>query len=581
MRLRPLYDLPPSQWVLSKQRPGRNEIPRERVRQWALAELLHTYGYPADWLGTRIVLVDAPDKRWSVPDAFFGISVLTHRGDPFLWISVEKPGNAARAEARLRGILDNSACARIGLSTDGTREGTRVLRRKLNSSGCDRVRDIEPYSAPRITASNLPYVACGNRNNAHGRRLEPISSRLEDVFFQAHSHLRDIDGLHADEALDELCKVIYAKLYDEKATRSGQCYALQRGECGSVEECAALIRRTYTDANACDLNMSRRPSVSAQPRSRGVFDAPIRLSSAALVKVVETLQGHSLIQSGIDVKGRAFQRVLAPALRSGMGQYFTPREVIRFIVDVVCPSAKERVLDPFAGSGHFLTQCADAIRMRSRQSSPAVARLHGIEKSDRMVRISSTDMLLHGLGRGDIQCADALLDFANYSHCLQAESFDLVLTNPPFGCLLGADAVRQLGRFELAIGRKTVPLEVLGLERCVQFIKPGGRLGIVLPDGVLGNSGTGYVRDWLSGRMKIRAIVSLPIETFSPFGANIKTSILFARKWRKREKRGHDYNVHLSRIDNVGYDAAGRAKPRAEFQRAARSVRTFLAAEGW
>jgi type I restriction enzyme M protein len=281
------------------------------------------------------------------------------------------------------------------------------------------------------------------------------------------------------------------------------------------------------------------------------------------------------------VKGRAFQRLLAPALRSGMGQYFTPREVIRFIVDVVCPSAKERVLDPFAGSGHFLTQCADAIRMRSRQSSPAVARLHGIEKSDRMVRISSTDMLLHGLGRGDIQCADALLDFANYSDYLQAESFDLVLTNPPFGCLLGADAVRQLGRFELAIGRKTVPLEVLGLERCVQFLKPGGRLGIVLPDGVLGNSGTCYVRDWLSRHMRIRAIVSLPIETFAPLGANIKTSILFARKWHKREKRGHNYNVHLSRIDNVGYDAAGRAKPRAEFQRAARSVRTFLAGEGW
>src|SRR6185369_4564884 len=109
------------------------------------------------------------------------------------------------------------------------------------------------------------------------------------------------------------------------------------------------------------------------------------------------------------------------------------------------------------------------------------------------------------------------------------------LTNPPFGSLLSTEAIAQLGEFSLFEGRKAVPLEVLGLERCVQFLQPGGRIGIVLPDGLLANRNSGYVREWLDKDLKLRAIVSLPIETFTPFGANIQTSILFARKWKNAE----------------------------------------------
>jgi type I restriction enzyme M protein len=106
-------------------------------------------------------------------------------------------------------------------------------------------------------------------------------------------------------------------------------------------------------------------------------------------------------------------------------------------------------------------------------------------------------------------------------------------------------------------------------------------LAIVLPDGVLANTGTDYVRQWLAEHMKIRAIASLPIETFSPFGAKIKTSVLIARKWKSGERRSDAHRVHLVKVDNVGYDSTGRLVAGSELATAAASVRGFLAAEGW
>jgi type I restriction enzyme M protein len=197
-----------------------------------------------------------------------------------------------------------------------------------------------------------------------------------------------------------------------------------------------------------------------------------------------------------------------------------------------------------------------------------------------MVRVAMTDMRLHGDGHSNIRCIDALLDFQNYPD-IQKASFDVVLTNPPFGSLLGPEAIGRLGKFALADGRRSVPLELLGLERCVQFLRPGGRLGIVLPDGVLVNQRSDYARQWLADQVKVRAIVSLPIETFTPFGANIKTSIVFARKWKSGEKKTYDHNVYIGRIDNIGYDATGRNVNGSEIANASRELQQFLKKEGW
>lgn len=585
MRLGIYREIPQKEWV------GRPKVRKvegnqgESIRQWVIAELAESYFYPRDWLAERVQLFDEDDASGGLPSGFFGFCLSSSNGDPFLWVSIEQPGKASNAEERLREVLRKSAYGRLGVSTDGSTEGTRCLRQRSNSDECDFVLDFEAFTLPDSMRLSTPFRAPGAAKKKTGRELEPISQSLEDVFFEAHSHIRDIDGLHSDEALDELCKVLYAKLYDEEMTKPGEPYTLQRGLTGTVEEFATVIRRTYNDANEYDVRVFSL-KVPGYDRSRGVFNNPIRLSSPALVKVVETLESYWLTRSSIDVKGRAFQRVLGSSQRAGMGQYFTPNEVIEFIVAVLSPTLTDLILDPFSGSGHFLTRSLDVVRANSRQGDEkrvdefAFNKLHGIEKSDRMVRVAMTDMRLHGDGHSNIRCTDALLAFSNYPD-IRAESFDVIMTNPPFGSLLGPEAIARLGTFALAASRRNVPLEVLGLERCIQFLRPGGRIGIVLPDGVLANRGTSYVRDWAAEHMQVRAIVSLPIETFSPFGANIKTSVLFARKWKNGERRTTDYKVQLAKVENIGYDATGRRQEGSELLQVAATVGEFIRTEGW
>lgn len=581
MRLQPFRDISPSEWLVKPSGCAGQESTEEPIRQWLLAELASSYFYPRHWLAEHTRLIDNGADDYAGSD-FFGFALRTERGDSFLFCCVA-PNEPKRAEDTLRELLRASPFTRLGISTDGTLQGTRVLRRRGTSDECDFVLDIEAFSPPELQCVLGPFRAPGEAGEF--RELRPISDSLEDVFFEAHSHIRDIDGLHADESLDELCKILYAKLYDEEMTAPGNAYSLQRGICGTVEELAAMTRRVYQDANEYDVRVFSL-KIPGYDRSRGVFNTPIRLSSPAIVKVLQTIESYWLGRSSIDVKGRAFQRVLGPAIRAGMGQYFTPLEVIQFMVDVVQPVVTDLILDPFSGAGHFLTQALDLVRVKSQKAGEkrvdefAYNKLHGIEKSDRMVRIAMTDMRLHGDGHSNIRCTDALLDFKNYPD-IHPASFDVVMTNPPFGSLLGPESIARLGSFDLAQPRRSVPLEVLGLERCIDFLRPGGRLAIVLPDGVLANRATDYVRRWLAEHVKIRAIVSLPIETFSPFGASIKTSVLFAGKWRAGERPTTAYNVHLAKIDNIGYDATGRKQGESELGVVAAAIKEFLREEGW
>lgn len=594
-KLRPFYDVPKAEWILCRASQSAGKSPRdgspdiaqkEGLRQWVIRELIDTYHYPSAWLRERLLVLPCPASLPSL-DGIFGFALTTATRQPFFLVSITRRGNAAAAEESLRRAMLESDALGLGLATDGGEKGTVFLRRRFDRAKVEYVPDLETYRQPGHAPGTAPFLfdigGSGGINTASS--LQPLTDRIENLFFELHSHIRDIDGLHADESLDELCKLLYAKLYDEESAKPEAPVRLQRWIYGTTEELAASARGLYHEAGEYDLRVFRL-KIPQYERSRGVFVSPIRLSSPALAKVIETLQRFSLTHSDADVKGRAFQRVLTPAIRAGMGQYFTPEPVVRFIVDVVQPRIDELILDPFCGSGHFLSMSLDHVRrslgngQAKRFHEFAFGKLHGIEKSDRMVRIAMTDMRLHGDGHSNVRCTDALLHFANYPD-LEPESFDVILTNPPFGSLLGKESLAQLGRFELAHGKTKVPLEVLGLERCLQFLRPGGRLAIVLPDSILTNRGTAYVRKWLERQARIRAIVSLPIEAFSPFGANIKTSILFLRKWEAGESRDGDYPLCLVRVDSLGYDTAGRKKAPSELSQAAEQLQRFFTREGW
>ncbi|HXB08913.1 MAG TPA: N-6 DNA methylase, partial [Puia sp.] len=482
---------------------------------------------PAAWAQERIK--DAPKLDKTVDEGWFFV---TEFQDPFCYMLMANRKNFEIKEQKVYGVLNEHN--HVDFAILFTDDGATIYKWNGLKSSVQKLTGQRDYYKP--FDKKFWYKKTGGKEKLeYGlKKIDEQNSKIENTLFQIHSLLRDIDGLHADSALDEICKLLYVKLYDEEITKPGEFYRFQRNRYSTIEECASVIRLLYKEANEYDKRVfSLR--IPGYKRSRGVFDSPINLSSEALVKVVEYIQHFSFTESEVDLKGRLFQNLISPVLRGGMGQYFTPTEVVDLIVEFVKPSSKDLIIDPFAGSGHFLTSTVRYVRRSTGEKATRELdaflfhKIHGMEISERMVRISMTDMRMHGDGHSNIRCVDALLDFANYQD-LHRNSFDIVMTNPPFGSLLNSESFGKIGESFFTKSKKNIPLEVLGMERSIELLRNNGKIAIVLPESIFINSNLKYVRDWILARIKIVAMVSLPIETFSPFGANIKTSILFGLK---------------------------------------------------
>lgn len=589
MKLKPYYRVEPADWFFqdhpdvieakkksSKQGSVESDI-EEFVRQWMIKELIETYGYPEAWLGERIVIEEKVKMGSSYKEA--DISIKNSNKKTYLYIETKKYSESnsgfGEAESQLQTYLAATHTATVGLVTHG--KETKILEKKIDPNDFKYIPDIPSYDAKNVSYKSVLLRTVDPREMSEGRQtgLTPISHKLDSILFDCHSIIRDVDGLHDDEALDELSKVIFTKIFDERETcrsAEGTKFRFQIYGAANTEEIASNIRDLYEDARNYDLT-SNSQKVIGYERSRGVFKSQIRLSSNALVRIVEKLQNYSFIDSPTDVKGIAFQRVLGAAIRAGMGQFFTPHEVVKLIVSIVKPNPADLILDPFCGSGHFLTSSIDYIETNFADSLDDYSkfdfrfnRLHGIEKSDRMVRIAMTDMMLHGDGHTNIRNTDAFLSFDNYPDIVALGEdgkdspavFSKILTNPPFGSIMQGEIGEIIGRFNIGAGKKALPLEYLAIERCLSFLKPGGVMAVVLPDGIMNNTNAQFARSWVMNRAKVKATISLPLEAFAPFGTQTKTSILILEKPSDGEMITNDYPVFMGNVDDLGYDATGR-----------------------
>lgn len=294
---------------------------------------------------------------------------------------------------------------------------------------------------------------------------------------------------------------------------------------------------------------------------------------------MQTIQGVGLTLMSIDALGHAFEHFFSAIFRGGLGQYFTRRELVRFMVAMEEITDQDFIIDPTAGSGGFLLEALlqvmhyidtnysgqpDAERKRY---DFAHGQLFGIEINQILGRVCQTNLLLHKDGHTNIEtdrsCLDANFDNANIRP--DGSVFTVVLGNPPFGDKVKADDKDALGgnsleAFELGRGNKQVPSEIIVLERAFQLLQPGGRLAMVVPDGLLNNPGEGShcptFRRYLLRIARIDAIVSLPDHAFRKSGAQNKTSILFATKYSQSEKAqfDHEYEQALSQISEAGAD---------------------------
>ncbi len=548
----------------------------------ALALLVNMFGYDEEWLRRRskgLTLV-ADGQPLRAP----GVILQTDRNQAFLVLALSDGRSPYELEALVKSMLEKDPFVEIGGWTDGTANRTSFLRLRRRTGGFEQVSG-PALAVNQSRAHGVIHYVTAPTSGKSTSVLRPVDETFGRILFEAHSALRDVDGLHPDEALDELCKLIYAKLYDEeRADAQKDALRFQLFPYISADELATAIRHLYAEACQYDTRVFGL-KIAGYQRSRGVFAEPLHLSGAAIHQLVRIFQPLAFLEADVDVKGRAFQKVLGPTFRGGLGQYFTPAPIIDFLVSAVAPTVDDLVLDPFCGSGHFLASALEHVRGNTKGARAtlihefAFGKLHGIEVSARMVRVAMTDMRLQGDGHSNIRCADALLPFSTYGD-LAPETFDVVLTNPPFGSLLGREALARLDVFELARNGST-PLELLGLERSIQFLRPGGRLGIVLPESILTNRKAEFVRDWLHAQVKVRAIVGLPHLTFAALGANIKTCIVVGRKWNSGEVRDPDLPVWVAELDDIGIDATGKATRNSDIPKASMEFSSFIDKHGW
>jgi type I restriction enzyme M protein len=305
-------------------------------------------------------------------------------------------------------------------------------------------------------------------------------------------------------------------------------------------------------------------------RDPEVFREPIRLSAAELRTIVGYLASLNIGDTDLDSKGRAFETFLGSFFRGDFGQYFTPREVVNFIVKVLPLTNASRVLDTSCGSGGFLLYALDKVRRQADSMAEegyfkkesvthynhwhdfAEKNLYGIEISESIARTAKMNMIIHDDGHTNVISFDGLQDDKTIiektgNKGFAYNSFDYIVTNPPFGSSVKQTEQAYLKNYRLGIKdvswidrkqknisqlgpRDSQSTEVLFIEQCWHFLKPGGMLAVVVPDGVLTNSSAQYVRDWMEEHYRIVAVVSLPQDAFKATDAGVKSSVLFLQK---------------------------------------------------
>ncbi|MFH1602258.1 MAG: N-6 DNA methylase [Candidatus Shapirobacteria bacterium] len=387
------------------------------------------------------------------------------------------------------------------------------------------------------------------------------------VFEDIHNHIYANDGLSPEQALEETIKVLFLKIFDEKnKTLEFKISSSEYDQVKDGETSKDFLNRFQ------DLQKNTFRFFS------NLFekDEKIKLKNSTLGFVVNKLQNIDLLNSSNDVKGLAFQKFIHSSQRVGRGQFFTPEQVIKLCVEIIQPRANETVLDPACGSGGFLSSALQYVSINEPKKSKTFAKekIYGIEISRSAAKIAKMRMILDGDGFSNITQNDSLSDWSNLDLELNKTDkqdnktyrnfFDVILTNPPFGTQGKISDKSVLRNFDLGYKwngseanyfRSDILLngqvpEILFIERCLQFLKPGGRMAIVLPNGDFENSSLSYLRHYIQKVADVLAVIKLPQETFIPSGTGVKTSILFLRKKNGEEKLG---KVFFAQITKLGY----------------------------
>jgi len=403
---------------------------------------------------------------------------------------------------------------------------------------------------------------------------------LKQVFVDIRNHLAGMTtGITRDEAIaQEIINLLFCKIYDEMNTPPEEQVRFRAG----VEELPEQVKERI-------VNLFNEVLTEYDD----VFDEGdrIKLDAESIVYVVGELQRFAITEAERDAIGDAFEVFIGPALRGTEGQFFTPRNVVKMAIEMLDPQIGEYIIDPACGSGGFLIVALEHVwkkldeeakkkswskeYLAGKRKELASKFIAGIDKDSFLAKVTKAYMAIIGDGRGGIFCENSLLPSSEWNpkirQKIELEKFDVLITNPPFGAKIPIKGERILSQYYLGFKWKfdkeekrwektnrlhdSQPPQILFIERCLQLLKPGGRMGIVLPEGILGNIEDGYIREFVLSKTDILAVVDLPSETFQPSTAT-KTCMLFLRKKNGREATN---KIFMAIAHKVGHNKRGKS----------------------
>ena len=586
----------------------RNDTPEEYVRQTIEKRLVNEHKYLPEQIKIEYTLQVGSNKP---------------RADIVIW-DKDAP---EQTQGTIRIIIE---CKKETVDARNAKDGIAQLQSYMSvCPNCEWgmwTNSIQKFVFRKCIdpAGNITFMeyndipsADGNLDDVNRPSRKSLRNASDDnllfVFKTCHNHIYVNDGMQKQPAFFELLKVIFCKIEDERSIPA------------PLEFYTTSDERSNADGQLTVQKRISKIFERVKKRHGKIFDPndEIKLKPRSLAYIVSELQRYSLLNTNIDIKGKAYEEIVGANLRGDRGEFFTPRNVMKMVVEMINPQADERVLDSSCGTGGFLVTAmthviaqleaqfvaelgvkrkdwdSDTIRaFQDRISEMAASNYYGFDINPDLVKATKMNMVMNNDGSGNIlqnnsllpphewsdefktRLADALgikkTDIRNHN---SIGFFSVIVTNPPFGSKIPIKDRSILEQFELAHiwenDKKTgtwtmtsrlqssVPPEILFIERCTQLLVPGGRMGIVLPDSILGSPGLGYIREWLIKNHRIIGSVDLHVDTFQPRNGT-QTSVLLLQKKTQAQKDAEeksgtmaDYNIFMAMVDKVGHDKRG------------------------
>ncbi|MFA5232731.1 MAG: N-6 DNA methylase [Candidatus Paceibacterota bacterium] len=576
------------------------KTPEEIVRQNYLLTLINEYGYSLDQIDEELAVTGRGSGK--------------ARADFVIWKSAE---DKQKSKSPL--IIVECKSDNVTISTNDYSQGENYAR--ITDAPFFTTHNSKETKYWRVKKDRMPgyteEIEDMPKSGATDKQIEDLLARLKvfkenefaDLLHSCHNIIRNREKLDPAAAFDEIAKILFMKVYAErnlKTDMKNNIFTLDY-----VEQ-AETFNPDYLD----DIFEKTKREFGKDR----IFanDEKINLRANTIKAIIEKLEKYNLSGTSTDIKGIAFEKFLGKTFRGEIGQFFTPRPIVEFMVQMVAPKEDDVICDPASGSGGFLIRFFEIVREQiyksvdkeyqkekvkiekekglseeekagkltevynelqkkldkeinnSRIWKLANRCVYGTDANDRMARTSKMNMIMHGDGHGGIHHHDGFLNVNG----IFEERFDIILTNPPFGQsvekddtvvdaqieldeetisyyhkIYGEAYANSQAKIKAAKGKPVATLfempkgnsiktELLFIERCLSLLKPGGRMGIVLPEGVYNNPSLAYVRQFAEDRAKISAIISIPQETFVSAKAFVKTSLLFLQKFTEEERKG-------------------------------------------